>query len=286
LSFSIIGPLALIGLLFISRRLCRKGLGFRAPELYILSYMILTSWVGTAMFYNLSRFRLSALPLICVASGAGIKIFINIMQIFKTVADRVLRRQMLQACSLPILLSVFIVYSGYSSYQTLIEPAAMRVYRPNGLVVDFPDTMLIYDHGPLSFGGLNFVPIAEEPLHIVKTLKLPPDAPHGKAKVRIPVFVDNNTNVSGSMVHADRTYYFGNSNIVTDRFLKWIELEVPEVMNDDESNAHFDWCFNPSKDFGVGVDRLRNYRRTQYVRANGDKLSFAPEGAMEIQWYK
>ena len=77
------------------------------------------------------------------------------------------------------------------------KPAAMRVYRPNGLVVDFPDTMLIYDHGPLSFGGLNFVPIAEEPLRIVKTIRLPANAPHGKAKVRFPVFIAANTNVSG-----------------------------------------------------------------------------------------
>ena len=286
LSFSIIGPLALIGFLFVSRRLRRKGLGFRAPELYILSYMMLASWFGTALFYNLSRFRLSALPIICVASGAGIKIFMNIIQIFRTVEDRPMRRQMLQACSLPILFSIFLIYSGYSSYQTLIEPAAMRVYRPNGLVVEFPDTMLIYDHGPFSFGGFNFVPIAEEPLEIVKTLKLPANAPHGKAKVRFPVFVGPNTNVSGSLTHADQTYYFSNSNIVTDRFLRWIELELPEIMNDDESNAHFDWKFNPSKDFGVGVDRVRNYRRTKYIRANGDILNFAPEGAMEIQWFK
>ena len=286
ISFSIIGPLALIGALFISGRLRRKGLGFRAPELMILSYMILSSWLGTAMFYNLSRFRLSALPLICVASGAGIKIFVNIINIYRNVADRALRRQMIQACSLPILFSVFLVYSGFSSYQTLIEPAAMRVYRPDGLVADFPDTMLIYDHGPLSFGGVNFVPIAEEPLNIVKTLRLPANAPHGKAKVRFLVYLAGNAQISGSMIHADRTYYFSNENIVTDRFMKWLELELPEIMNDDEGNAHFDWRFNPSKDFGVGVDRLRNYRRTKYIRANGDKLNFAPEGAMEIQWFR
>ncbi len=52
------------------------------------------------------------------------------------------------------------------------------------------------------------------------------------------------------MIHADKTYYFSNENIVTNRFMKWIELEVPEIMNDDESNAYFDWRFHPSKDFG------------------------------------
>lgn len=286
LSFSIIGSLALLGFLFVFRRLRRRGLGFRAPELYILSYMMLASWFGTAMFYNLARFRIAALPLICVAGGAGIKIFLNIRQIFKTVENQQQRRQMLQTCSLPILFSVFLVYSGYSSYQTLIEPAAMRVYRRNGLVVDFPDTMLLYDHGPFSFGGFNYVPVDREALTIVKTLHLPKDAPHGKATVRFPVYIEKDGSLNGSLKHADRTYYFGMSSIKTERFLKWIELELPEIVNDDEGNAHFEWTFAPSPNFGVGVDRLRNYKRTQYIRPNGEKLNFAPEGAMEIQWYK
>ena len=290
LSFTIIGSLAVIGFIYAFKRMRpddKDRLGFRAHELIIFIYMLLCSWLGTALFYNLARFRLSALPLICIAGGGGIKLFLNIGRIFKTVEDRQLRRKMLQMCSLPLVFSIFFVFSAYSSYQTMVEPMAMRLIRPNGLVADFDDTMLLYDHGPLAYGGgFNFIGVQEKGLDIVKVLVIPPNAPKGEAIVRFPVFLGPGARLVGALSHDSHQYTFTEADFKIDRFNKWIEIKLPNIVRDANGFATFTWRIYGNDQLGIGVDRLRNYRRTKYFYATGEQLAFEAEAAMEVQWYK
>ncbi|MBR4673937.1 MAG: glycosyltransferase family 39 protein [Victivallales bacterium] len=291
LSFTIIGSLAVIGFIYAFKRMRpddKDRLGIRAHELIIFIYMLLCSWLGTALFYNLARFRLSALPLICIAGGGGIKLFLNIGRIFKTVEDRQLRRKMLQMCSLPLVFSIFFVYSAFSSYQTLVEPAAMRILRPNGLVADFDDTMLLYDHGPLAYGGggFNFIGVQEKGLDIVKALVIPENAPKGEAVVRFPVFLGPGARLVGALSHNSHQYTFTDADFKIDRFNKWIEIKLPQITTNENGIATFTWRFYGNEQLGLGVDRLRNYHRTKYYFATGEPLAFEAEAAMEIQWYK
>ncbi len=291
LSFTIIGSLAVIGFIYAFKRMRpddKDRLGFRAHELIIFIYMLLCSWLGTALFYNLARFRLSALPLICIAGGGGVKLFLNIGRIFKTVEDRQLRRKMLQMCSLPLVFSIFFVFSAFSSYQTMVEPAAMRILRPNGLVADFDDTMLLYDHGPLAFGGggFNFIGVQEKGLDIVKVLVIPENAPQGEAIVRLPVFLGPGARLVGALSHDSHQYTFTEADFKIDRFNKWIEIKLPNIVRDANGFATFTWRIYGNEQLGIGVDRLRNYRRTKYFYPTGEQLAFEAEAAVEVQWFK
>ena len=169
----------------------------------------------------------------------------------------------------------------------MVEPAAMRLIRPNGLVADFDDTMLLYDHGPLAYGGgFNFIGVQEKALDIVKVLVIPPIAPKGEAIVRFPVFLGPGARLVGALSHNSRQYTFTEADAKFDRFNRWIEIKLPEVVTDANGLATFTWRFYGNEHLGIGVDRLRNYRRTKYFLATGEPLAFEPEAAMEVQWYK
>lgn len=288
LSFTIIGPMALLGLFVITRRFGRKnkkfGIGFAG--ICILTYMILSSWFGTSLFYNLARFRLSALPLLCVSGGAGIRFFRNIIVVIKKTEDRAQRRRLLQANALPLVLVLFLVYSAYSTYQSYIEPMAMRTAHPNGIVADFDDTLLVYDHGPLVFGGMNFISIPEKGLNVAKAIIIPENAPAGQATVRYPVYLSNGARLSGYMLHGGKQYAFSPSQVQTDRFNKWIEIKLDNITVEDKRMAVFIWHFDKDDNMGIGIDRLRDFGRTSYVLSDKTELSMKAEAAMEIQWYK
>ena len=91
---------------------------------------------------------------------------------------------------------------------------------------------------------------------------------------------------SGTMQHDGREYGFGPANIISDRFHKWVELDVPAISAKEDNLAVFIWHFNRCPGMGIGVDRLRNYRRSTYILEGNTKMAFDAEAAMEMQWYK
>lgn len=170
LGFGVIGTLGLAGCLLLLWHLCNlRNLA--------LLYMIATYWAATSGFYMLARFRIGALPLICVAAGFCIAEFFR--------RDcRPTRRKLLRPM-LAVVISAFLVNCAYASYQEYVEVPLMTNLRPNGLRVDLPNSTTIYDHGPLVFGGCKVFQIGET-FSLEKSFgKLPDDLLHRKAEFRL-----------------------------------------------------------------------------------------------------
>ena len=92
----------------------------------------------------------------------------------RTQPNRDKGRQRLVLAGLAAACAAFIVCSAFTLYQDLYEADIIRAIRPNGIVVNGKDGVLIYDHGPFCEGGMEGInPSADGPLEIQKTLIIP-----------------------------------------------------------------------------------------------------------------
>ncbi|MBR2441329.1 MAG: glycosyltransferase family 39 protein [Lentisphaeria bacterium] len=132
---------------------------FKGKErLFIASSFIVLYCLAMAAFYNLARFRVPCVPLMCVLGGCGIMFLI-----FKFKAKENKPKNIFIALFV-LLLSWFIVYPGYNYYRTFYEPIIMRTVRPYGVnVPNRKGGRLIYDHGPRVLGG--WLPFSTPLLH-------------------------------------------------------------------------------------------------------------------------
>lgn len=279
--FAVLGPLSLLGAVLL---LFRPGSGSRgryhlAGRLTLL-YMMLVSWGGTALFYNLARFRLSALPLLCVAAGLACSELLNFPRKLHGIADNNTRRRTAQLWLLTALAAVFTVNAAFRIYQNYIEAAFMRSFRPNGINAAFPDTTLIYDHGPLMFGGLSFVGIPDGGLEIRKQFVIP-SGMNGPVKARLAVVSPPGTPFNATLEHNGQRVQLDASRLVQDRFLTWLECELPNGANPAKQ---FIWHLEPAPNCGFALDSLRDYGRTEYRAPNGELKMYA-EAVAELQWY-
>lgn len=135
-------PLSLAGLLWCFRKMLK---GRRA--LLLLALLVVVYWGGTAIFYNLSRFRAPVLPLALIFAG-----------IWCDRSIRVWRRHGFRAFEVqglpPLLAGLFICIPAYDLYREYGEAAVQRWVRPDGICYTKRDgTRVRLDHGPLTFGG-------------------------------------------------------------------------------------------------------------------------------------
>lgn len=288
LPFGILGTIALLGLLVTLRFATptQKVLGLNAPTLLFLAYMVFTYWFGTALFYNLARFRLSAIPLLCVTGSATMIEFNHFLFTFKRLKERAEKKKLIRSYVFPIILVALVVNCVYSMYQNIIEPSFMRVARSNGVKVSFPDTTLIYDHGPLMFGGFNFIGIPSQGFAIDKTFVVDPEeCKSGNYYVRIPVFLQPGSIISGHFTHGEHVISITPSNLKKERFITWLEVKVPSL-NFVENTVRFTWIFPQGNNFGVGIDSFRYYSRTRYILPDGTNIPMEAEAAVEFQIMK
>ena len=156
--------LAIAGLLWSLRRMVKGH-----TALLMLGVLAAVYWGGTALFYNLSRFRAPILPILFVFAG-----------VWCDRAIRVARREGFRAFERravpPLLAGVFLCVPAYDLYRNHAEAAIQRLVRPNGVDYEKIDgTRLRFDHGPLTFGG--WEPVELRPgLRLEKTFAGPPAA--------------------------------------------------------------------------------------------------------------
>ena len=268
--FAITGSLAFLGLLFLSVKLKRdrqERNPLFAPRLFFI-YMLLCGWFSTALFYNLARFRVTSLPLLSIAAGYALCMLAGKIAKYKE-----LRREEGLSMALCCIVSIFAVCFLYGFWEDNLEPAIYRIARPNGLLCQFPDTSLLYDHGPFSVGGFQYLQAPKGGIAIKKQLCMQPSTRN--VKVRIPVMLGG-ASCSAALICDGRKHLLGPNNIVQDRFLQWLELQLDEVKSGI-------FTFELPEGLGFGVDTSRDYGRTQ-LTANGTSETFAGEAAVEAQW--
>ncbi len=143
---------------------CRRRSSSFLGQCALISFIVLFCF-ATAAFYNLSRFRLPVIPLLCISSG-----------IFAVSLTRSYRlrnwRLLFLARLVPFCISVFVVSHLYAYYRSNIESAIMAFARPGGVVSELADQILIMDNGPYSFGGWDELELKESD-EILKVFSIP-----------------------------------------------------------------------------------------------------------------
>ncbi len=108
--------------------------------------------LATAVFYNLARFRVPGIPLICVLVPAP---FVILRRNWKSRP----RGLVILTGLLAVLAAYAVVYPGFDVYRSVYEPAVMRIARPHGVnSFDQEKNVFVCDNGPLMFG--TWVPLS------------------------------------------------------------------------------------------------------------------------------
>lgn len=262
--FSLLGSLGLGGLL-----LCLTRLNAARS---CLVYVILAYCAGTVAFYMLARFRIGCLPLLCVAGGGGVRFLLAGWQ--QSGQEFRMRRQ---RRLLLLLVAVFLVNSAYSHYHRFIEPAFLRRFQPDGMVLDFPSGLVFYDHGPLSVGGSIFMQLDEELLTVVKEIAIPEGlrsrVQDQEGLVWLRIMTEAPSKFTFDLEHAEQPIRW--SDICTDRMNTWARFRIPAVQIED-GNVRL--RFHLRKNSGncwVAFDQSRNYGRT-YIKDSGQSVQQVP----------
>lgn len=273
--FGLIGVLALFGLL--------TGLRRRSVRHLFLGYAVGVHWAGTVLFYILARFRLSAVPLLCVLAGAG-----GVAAVRRV---RALRRgrpdARLRALTglLAAAFSGFVVLAGFPWYQTVLESWLCRRLRPDGVRVETPRRVLVYDHGPYSLGGLRALTVPPEGIVVRKRFVLSGmRVAEGTPVLRIPAILAEGCGLQ-VRVSAGGVEY-GPEAVRTERedFGRQ-RLAVPlDGLPSPEAAAEVAVALRcPTGSCAVLIDTLRWYGRSEFLGREG-ALPLRAEAAFELEW--
>ena len=232
----IIIALGLAGMLLLMKKL-------RKSALLALYITVIFYWGATAAFYNLSRFRAPILPMIAVFAGIFAA---EIIKHSKRDDWKFIRTYGVLA----LLVGGFITFGAYEFYRTVLEKNILSIVRPSGTRLALPDGRFVqFYHGPMTFGGWNFMELKNGDLVSVKFPAALNTTP-GKKEIELSVQSTQAgilaLNVSGTPV---------NLNFSSVDFRK-----IPVVLPDDFSGdtVNIKVVFN-SAQAGFIADTQRNY---------------------------
>ena len=232
----IIIALGLAGMLLMMKKL-------RKSALLALYITVIFYWGATAAFYNLSRFRAPILPMIAVFAGIFAA---EIIKHSKRDDWKFIRSYGVLA----LLVGGFITFGAYEFYRTVLEKNILSIVRPSGTRLALPDGRFVqFYHGPMTFGGWNFMELKNGDLVSVKFPAALNTTP-GKKEIELSVQSTQTgilaLNVSGTPV---------NLNFSSVDFRK-----IPVVLPDDFSGdtVNIKVVFN-SAQAGFIADTQRNY---------------------------
>ena len=125
---------------------CRRAFAGGKTALMLLYCFIILYWWAVSAFYILSRFRAPVIPLVTIAGGGFLTVYLA--------ALRHDRKRFLRLTVL-LLAGVWITSFAYDFYRYNCERAVMRIVRTEGTILPaqpgYPETRL--DHGPFTFGS-------------------------------------------------------------------------------------------------------------------------------------
>ncbi|MBQ6472648.1 MAG: glycosyltransferase family 39 protein, partial [Victivallales bacterium] len=190
--FALLGPLALFGLFRASRATHERA--------SFLLGMLLLCWLGTALFYILSRFRVCTLPLICVYAGVGVR---ELLALPKRAGKQppLALRPFWGTVALTALLAVFLCDFAYERWCHSVLPMTMRIQRPVGQYLEFPDICILRDNGPVLEPGRYTLAFCDSVnvFGVEKRLMVPNEQVGRPCIVRLPVTLLDNIPGVGSL---------------------------------------------------------------------------------------
>ena len=276
LRFGLVGALGVFGLLTVFR--------WHSPRRLFLYYGVGAHCAGTILFYVLARFRLSAVPLICVFGGAGIA------QAWRILGPhcrphRDLRRRRL-VLLLVVALSAFVVLDGFTWYQRNLEAPMARLLRPSGTLVATHRRTLLHDHGPYALGGMVAVPVPPDGLVLRKRFALSDlTLPRTCPSLRVPVLLRPGTRFEAHVEAGGKSY--GTTAMTVEEeggrqqlVFRLDGLPRPEAAGDVALTLRL-----LSGEMAILADSLRWYGRSAYTVGSAP-LDLQAEAALEVDWPK
>ncbi|MBO4511407.1 MAG: glycosyltransferase family 39 protein [Victivallales bacterium] len=273
LPFAVLGSLALFGI-FRERHLFRKG--------HIMLFgFLLVCWLGTAMFYILSRFRIAAIPIISIYGGYAIQELLRIPGRFKLLAQSDNWRFLAINGGLAII-TIFITVSAYSLWCKSMLPCLLRWERPNGqhLVFEKEGFAILRDHGPLLEPERYTLFVCGEnaPNIIAKHLVIPESAVGKPCKVHLPIRFIGTPEESGVLKVGDKFYQLDSRKLV-----KQEDHSYAFDVNIDAMPQDGLFVFRFPAHFALPIDETSRYNRTE-IFIGDESYPYMGELAMEISW--
>ena len=277
LPFAVIGSLGLAGFFyslypFKTGRLC-------------LVYAILAYCLATVAFYMLARFRVGALPLLCMAGGGALRMLMPASQQDDSQTQRMRR----QTRWLLLLFAVLIVNFAYAHYHHYLEPAFMRRFLPYGTALDHPQELVFYDHGALNHGGTVLWPLSEkQTLLFEKQFLIPPEFKEQvqgrEAMVLLRVFYDRNAVFKATLQHNKQDYDL--FDIHQERMNNWLRFKLPKL-NMQNGTVTLRFKLQAIKgEFATALDQSRQYGRSSLQNKAGEMTPLHMEICAELQILK
>lgn len=248
LDFVLIGSLGLAGLvlaLLYRRHRMTVWLAGGTVVIYCLSIVL---------FYILARFRLPIVPLICGFAGYALVFLVSSYRLYKRDKQS---RQLLTGLAV-YLVSLGVVAGGFDLYRSGLEASVMRVARPDGIQVELQHEWLVKDHGPMSYGGWEMVPLHQVQT-LTKTFALPgsvqPLASSAAPYLRLPVTASGGGTLLVSVAGQPPTEH------PLERGLQW--LRINSELPIDWEAVTLEFGYRGMGEVGLIFDRQRDYGRTE-----------------------
>ena len=270
--WAILGALAFAGALLTWRTRC--------PQRLTALWLLLAVWGATSAFYLLARFRIGALPLICLFAAAALQ---QLWQRFQhnRIQHTPQSKNRLVLAIAAMLLGTYVVNFAHDTYCDYAMPNLFRALRPSGLALDLPAEKVVYDHGPLNFGGTIFSAVPPEGITIDKSFQIPEafrsETPrHQTILLRVsPPGVTSSLScasllINGIGVNAVPTWF-------NDRSALWIRFDITAPVT---ANPTYTICLESMpalKEWGFALDFQRDYHRTTL-----DGETIPAEAVMEL----
>jgi hypothetical protein len=276
LDFGLLGALGVWGLL-----LCWR---WHRPQAWFLYYTVALYCLGTVLFYILGRFRLPLAPVLCVFGGGAVA---SALRHFARYRRQPAQRGRLLWHGLTLCLGLFVTLRAFPLYQASLERPLSRLARPHGVTAVSEQTLTVYDHGPIAYGGWSLSELPPTGVRLVKTFCLPQpyaaqSAALPDARVRIPV-----QGTSGARLEIgaspDGTQPPPHTVTLGDgREIEWLDLPVSGLVPRD-GRARVKVMLRPvTGKAGTILDQLRDYRRTETVDSLGRGTPLGAEFAAEL----
>ncbi len=258
LPWGILGALGFAGLLLNSWCLRKTRLA--------ATWMTLAFWGATSAFYLLARFRIGFLPILCIGAAGGIMEVIRRIQTARRHPTQQNRNRLAWG-GIAVLVAFFVVDIAHDTYCDLVMPAFFRTAKPNGIALEYNDEKVIYDHGPLGFGGTILLGVPKEGTEITKSFAVPEKYLSAEPKSqRLLLRIANSAIPDGTHTNArlalDGKELHATNTIVTDRTIQWIQFDFQAPVT---QNPKFTVSLPPDRLFQSGAiafDIQRDYQRT------------------------
>lgn len=146
LPWAFLGALGLAGLFLELRQRKKTHLA--------LLWMAVAFWFATSAFYLLARFRVGFLPILAVlAAGFAVRLWHILKPRPGAPTPWRKDKRPLFRLGFFLFLAFYLVNFLHEGYCDFLLPAVSRSLHPQGLALTFPQEKVLYDHGPLGFGG-------------------------------------------------------------------------------------------------------------------------------------